>query len=264
MSFDDILSQSIPVVITSIYLLIIHKWVGKYPEPLPRSENPKKETKEALFLYFILMIVSITTVLVAWIYFPSFISESYSVNGILYFMALITIPGIILPALYVTRINKWNLEDLGITTQVLQPKVAIAALIFALGTTGFRFITSNPEAIPPIVLILVLYETCFFEEFFFRGIILSKFERSMGQKKALIWSSIIFGVLHIFTDFVFPILLGGNVGTVVFLGSFMLIQQILSGLNFGIVYMKTRNLFVVVIIHYLNNYLAAIIVSFIA
>jgi membrane protease YdiL (CAAX protease family) len=183
MSFDDILGQSIPVVITSIYLFIIHKWVGKYPEPLPRSENPKKEMKEALILYFILLIVTISTALGAWVYFPSFISESYSVNRILYVMALITVPGIILPALYVTRVNKWSWGDLGLKTQVLQPKVVIAAVIFALGTTGFRFIMSNPEALPPVVLILVLYETCFFEEFFFRGIILSKFEQAMGQKR---------------------------------------------------------------------------------
>jgi len=164
----------------------------------------------------------------------------------------------------VIRINKWKLKDLGFTKHVLQPSVAIAAFIFVVGTTFFRFISGNPVAIPAIAAILVLYETCFFEEFFFRGIILSKFERAMGQKKALLWSSIIFGLLHIFTDFIFPIMLGGDVTQVIFLGSFMMVLQILSGLNFGIIYIKTRNLFVGIIIHYLNNYLAGIIASIIA
>jgi len=178
------------------------------------------------------------------------------VNRILIVAALITIPGIIVPAVYVIRVNKWKAKDLGFTKQFLQPSVAIAAFIFVVGTTIFRFITGTPEAIPPLAAILVLYETCFFEEFFFRGIILSKFERAMGQKKALIWSSIIFGLLHVFTDFIFPIMLGGDVTTV-------MVLQILSGLNFGIIYIKTRNIIVGIVIHYLNNYLAGIIVTLI-
>jgi len=67
-----------------IYLLIIHKWVGKYPDPLPKSDDPKREVKEALILSLILMIATISIALIAWFFLPSLISETepYLVNRI--------------------------------------------------------------------------------------------------------------------------------------------------------------------------------------
>lgn len=71
------------------------------------------------------------------------------------------------------------------------------------------------------------------EEFAFRGLLINKWGETMGVTKALFLSSFIFSVLH------FQLFL----------------PQFMSGLVFGIAYIKTKKLWVPILLHALNNML---------
>jgi hypothetical protein len=111
-------------------------------------------------------------------------------------------------------------------------------------------------------LLIALYQNIFLEEFFFRGVIQSKFERAWGQNKAWILGGVIFGLIHIINDYFLPLILGEVFGTVIIVGSLALVMQILNGWFLGILYMKTRNLIPCIIVHFISNYLTAILVWF--
>lgn len=82
-----------------------------------------------------------------------------------------------------------------------------------------------------INIILVVLIAPLMEEFVFRGLILQRFMRKTSAPKALILSSIFFGILH------FEFLLSAT----------------LFGIFMGLVFLKTRNLWVPVILHVANN-----------
>jgi len=79
-------------------------------------------------------------------------------------------------------------------------------------------------------LILLLYNNNFLEEFYHRGVIQSKLERIVGQKKAILYGGILFGMTHIVFDIT---QLMGTQGILFVLFAFIL--QILSGWLLGIV-----------------------------
>ena len=80
-------------------------------------------------------------------------------------------------------------------------------------------------------IILVVLIAPLMEEFVFRGLILQRFMRKTSAPQALILSSILFGILH------FEFLLSAT----------------LFGIFMGLVFLKTRNLWVPVILHVANN-----------
>ena len=94
--------------------------------------------------------------------------------------------------------------------------------------SNVKLIIANILSILCIVII-----TPIFEEFFFRGILLTRWSIKWGIPKAIIYTSILFGILH--TD-----VIGG----------------IFSGYVMAIVYYKTKSLYVPICIHILNNFVA--------
>lgn len=101
------------------------------------------------------------------------------------------------------------------------------------------FITISPSAnlsllanILSIVLIVIIAPL--FEEFFIRGILLTRWSIKWGIPKAIIASSIVFGLLH------------DNI-----LGSFFF------GFVMSILYINTRTLYVPIVVHMLNNLIAS-------
>lgn len=77
------------------------------------------------------------------------------------------------------------------------------------------------------------------EEIFFRGFLINRFFTKFGIKKAVIYSSIIFGLFHadIFIAFIFAFLM-------------------------SIIYLKTRNLWFTIYCHFLNNFVLEIMGSY--
>lgn len=93
------------------------------------------------------------------------------------------------------------------------------------------------SGIPPIVLLIaggIIGPVC--EEIIFRGIILKGFLKSYSPKKAIVYSALIFGVIHLM-----PL---------------QVISAFFAGLVLGYIYYKTKSLWLPIIIHVLNNLLA--------
>jgi membrane protease YdiL (CAAX protease family) len=241
---------------------LFHAKIGKYPEPLPKSKIPKRELREAGFLYVIYTISLICLALLFITFKPTAFSEPYSIEGTLAVIAIFSITGFLIPILFVIRVNKWTAKDLGITTDIQQPRVFVAAVIIIIILLfGKNIFISDPEPAPLLFLVLALYSNIFIEEFFFRGIIQSKFERVMSQKQSWIWMGIVFGLIHIPSNILGSLSQESDIGIVLILNMFALINQIISGWFFGILYMKTRNLIPPIFVHYINNYLMIILIS---
>jgi len=121
----------------------------------------------------------------------------------------------------------------------------------------------SPAPAPVLFLLVALYQNIFLEEFFFRGVIQAKLERAWGQNKAWILGEIVFGLMHVINDYAIPLLLGVDVVSVIITGSLLLFIQTINGWFLGILYIKTRNLIPCIIVHFISNYLTAIIAWFI-
>lgn len=83
------------------------------------------------------------------------------------------------------------------------------------------------------------------EEFMFRGVILNRLKMKMGIKKAIILSSILFGMIHF------------ELG---------MLSAVIFGICMSLIYLRTKNIFVTSTIHIINNSIvsAAQVVSFLA
>lgn len=76
------------------------------------------------------------------------------------------------------------------------------------------------------------------EEFMFRGVILNRLKIKIGVKKAVLLSSILFGMIHC------------EVG---------IFSAIVWGICMSLIYLKTKNIFVTSAIHMINNFIASVL-----
>ncbi len=80
------------------------------------------------------------------------------------------------------------------------------------------------------------------EEFIFRGIVLEGFLKNYDPQKAIIWSAIIFGAVH--------------------LNPWQFIGAGVLGLYIGWIYYRTRSIIPCIVLHFINNLLAYLIFYF--
>ncbi len=91
------------------------------------------------------------------------------------------------------------------------------------------------------------------EELVFRGGIYNFFEKKINTKAAILISGAIFGSLHVLTG-----LMGGNL-----LELLHFITYFVMGCGFGLIYAKTKNIYVCIGVHFINN-LISVILMFVA
>lgn len=144
-------------------------------------------------------------------------------------------------------------SDLKIKDIILSFFINIALTIGILGTVVYITATLWPSAMSNlfneingtevdtaystiVYTISAAFVAPFAEEFMFRGVILNRLKIKFGVKKAIIISSILFGLMH----FELAILPG-----------------IVFGICMAVVYLKTKNIFVPVAIHLVNNVIAS-------
>lgn len=104
---------------------------------------------------------------------------------------------------------------------------------YSIEGTRFNSPSYNSTIIPIIVGIRTIMLTPIFEEIVFRGVIYEKLRVGYGVRKALIFSSLLFGIFHI--------------------GA---IPQMISGLIYAAWYIKTKSLRTPILVHMVNNFLA--------
>jgi len=231
-------------VLFHILLIFLIKGVGEYPAPLPHSENPRKEYIETVIYTLIVIFYLVVNI---------FVLNRFT-DSICITLCFSTIIYLLIPLAYVRYRDHWTSEDLGFTSKVKSLWVVIVSLIFY---TILGFKNTLTFEISWHILLISFYSNAFLEEFLFRGIIQSKLERAFGQKKALIFQAFLFMSIHIPVNS-FNFLLDGNFTRL--FSAFGL--QLINGIIFGLIFLKTRNIWISVICHYLNNWLGAIITLF--
>jgi membrane protease YdiL (CAAX protease family) len=234
----------------------LHKKIGEYPEPLATSENPKRDIRESLLLWSIMFVIASVFAFIVYTSGLFELSDPYSLVLMTSWVVVYTIPGLVIPLLFVLFVNRWNArEDLGLTTKIHQSRVWVYVIVFQvilifaeLSIRGFP-----AELAPVFFLVISLYATVFIEEFLYRGVIQSKLERALGQNKGWFYGGIVFGLAHIPANFFAPMWSTGTVDVIAAL--LMLGVQIVNGWWFGITYTKTRSLIPGIIIHYIADFL---------
>lgn len=233
--------------------LLLHFVVGKYPDPLPASKEPRREILEALGLWAILSIaitIAVFIVPASELTVPTFQSALVGNLALSPFWILI-------PLFIVLRVNKWTSKDLGFTKPISRSVMIFTLAVFAI-IGVLQFIDPGFKPLPVWLVLMSLYQPALTEEFFFRGVIQGKLERALGQNKAWFYSGILFGLLHTSVNFFGQqwYKYGENILNVVFL----LVLQTVAGWVFGIMYMKSRSLLPSYIAHYFaDGRLASII-----
>ena len=97
----------IPALFYIIFLSIVNK-LGKYPVPLPRSENPKKEYIEVV-LCTLIVILYLTVDIFVLRTFIDFFYNALVFNSIIF---------LLIPLIYVYYRDHWTSKDLIITYRV--------------------------------------------------------------------------------------------------------------------------------------------------
>jgi len=253
----DLIWRLIFFVTIGSLILILHKWIGKYPEPLTQSSEPKKEIKDVLFLWCIAVIFPIIRIFAISPWLNNIINQRFFIE--LAYVPMLATTYIAIPFIFIIRRSKWSKTDLGLNWNVKSWGVTVFAVTLGLisGLTAFlsdqAVISSDPIRIG--TLVLLLFNNDFIEEFFHRGIIQSKLERVIGQNKAILLGGILFGLTHITFD-ITQLLDSG----IIFV-FFAFVLQTMLGWLLGIIYMKTRSLWPGIICHYLVNWLPSILVG---
>ena len=125
----------------------------------------------------------------------------------------------------------WGVVLLVVSSVVLEPLLALfperylEMLNQAIGTGGWAILTT-------VIVAPVL------EEVLFRGMILGSLRESGNTVRAVVLSSLIFGIIHIIPQ--------------------QVVNAFVVGLILGLVYVRTGSLFAVILIHALNNAVAYI------
>lgn len=229
-----------------VHILLLNFLVkcGKYPSILPRSENPRKEYIEAVIYTLIVILYLAINIFVLYGFSDSFyIALGFS-----------TVIFLLIPLIYVLYRDHWTSKDLGISYKVKSRWVVIASIIIY---TYFGFTNTLTAEISWYLLLIYFYSNAFLEEFLFRGVIQSKLERAIGQKKAIIFQALLFMSIHIPVNS-FHFFLDSD-----FIRLFSAFGfQLINGIIFGMIFLKTRNIWISVICHYLSNWFGAIITLF--
>ncbi len=234
----------IPILILVIFFVIffvLHRWIGKYPTPLPLSKGRKREILETIALWAF-------SVVVVTIFMLSRTPEELAApsNELWGLISLVQLGLFIVgPLLFVLLVNKWTAKDLGFSMPSGRAVTIFAIAVYAF--FGIIPLFFDMEPIHVSVLLFAIYVTVFVEEFFFRAIIQGKLERALGQNKAWFYSGILFGLAHLVTNFFV-------MGLDIVPGVLELIGQIIAGWTFGIIYMKTRSLLPSFVAHYVTDF----------
>lgn len=236
---------------------LLHRVVGRYPEPLPGAGNPKREILQALSVWGVAVIFPVLMIYVVSPWLNQAVADATLRELIR--TPLLSLPYVALPLFIVLKLNRWTAKDIGLTWRTQSGSVAAFAVIFGLVTGGIAFISNQAvigmEPLPAGVLLLLLYNNSFVEEFCHRGVIQSKLERALGQRKAILLGGILFGLTHV----LFDIHMVGSEGALVIL--LTVLTQTMAGWLLGLIYMKTRSLWPGIVGHYLGNWLPSILIG---
>jgi hypothetical protein len=254
----EVASKVVFGVAAGCVLWLLHRWIGAYPPPLPRSPQPRREAGAVVLLWLTalatetLRVVALTPWLERTVPDPT-LRELVQAP-------LLSLPYLALPLFVVVRRGGWSARDLGLVWRIRSRSVTAFAVGFGALSGSVPFLTGQAvmgyDPLPPAVFVLLVYTNAFLEEFFHRGVIQATLERALGQGRAVLCGGVLFGLTHAAFD-VSRLLETQGVLAVVLA---MLLQG-MAGSLFGIIFVKTRSLWPGVACHYLINWFSAILAA---
>lgn len=239
-------------IVLVIILILILKLFGNYPEPLPSIKDQREEIRDVIIIWVLFTIFLVIFIFVLRILFPISPGDIYLLS-----LSVLTFGFFLTQLWYLLRKDKINRRELGLIKKVESLPVAFFGIAGYVIIGILSFFLLDTMEVGLIYLIILLYSNAFLEEFIFRGVIQTKLERATDQKKAIMYQGIIFVLIHIPYDILLYSILGDLVYVVL-----LFILQFIHGLIYGIIFMKTRNLWVSVVCHFLTNWTGATIVLF--
>lgn len=242
-------------VIIGVLLWILHSQIGNYPEPLPRSQQPKREMWEVMLFWGSAMVVPI---LMMYAISP-WLERTLTDRTLRELVRVPLLSGlyVALPLVVVLKQNRWATRDLGLSLRSQSRDVSVFAVVFGSVSGSLAFFTGQTvvglESQDWGELLLLIYNNAFIEEFYFRGVIQTRLEKAFGQVTALSWGGILYGSTHIALD------ISALAETGLIFIFFALLLQTMAGWLLGLIFMKTRSLWPGVACHYMVNWLPSIL-----
>lgn len=236
------------------FVFVSNRKLGAYPPSLPKIRRKQRELIEALLLWGAdVTIVSyfFLSQLYPGLPYPQLLVTSYiSINPIL-------LASLILPPIFLRFWRRTQeRQALGLGFRIFWKPAAF--LIILMSIFGIIiFLIRGGQAFPFPLLAWRLVSPSFEEELLYRGGIQTKLERALSPRAAWLIGGVLFGLVHIPTDFFGSIWVyyGRNVVTSL---SFLL-TQITFGWLTGIFFIRSRSLYPCVLGHYLFDFLPDIL-----
>lgn len=241
---------------SGIILWVVHRWIGPYPAPLPRSRDRGRELREVALLWLVAVAVPIVRIHAVTPWLERVLADRTLRE--LVNVPLLSLPYLVLPLALTVGRNGWSAADLGLTWRVKSRGVAAFAVAFGVLSGCVPLLTGQAvmgfDPLPAGEFLLLIYTNSFLEELYHRGVIQSKLERALGQGRAVLWGGILFGLTHVAFDISRLLATQGVIAV-----ALAVLLQSMAGWLFGIIYMKTRSLWPGIVCHYTINWLSAIL-----
>jgi len=250
----DLLWRLLYSSLISLLLWVLHKYIGSYPAQLPRSVKPHRD----IWIVMLLWVVAVLSRGILMVTVMPWLNRSVSDPFLreLSLSPFLTLVYVFLP-LSLLWWKGWSQKDLGISLKNQSPEVSIFAIVFGVLSGCIAYL--NGQTVVGLEshhwgeLFVLFYNNAFIEEFYFRGVMQSLLERALGHMKALLWSGILYGSVHILLD----LAILSDTGILFVL--FAVLLQTMAGWLLGMIFMKTRSLWPGIICHYLVNWLPSIL-----
>ena len=245
------IGRLILILFIAIVAVVLYLW-GEFP-------HKRRETKGLVSQKKVLVILvgGQFLFLSLGIYVLAPLINGWGANYYFVYIVLATLLLVVLPFLHIDRFDRWSLRDIGFNRKILLPKLALFATISYVIYTIIRIFALAPAYFPFWIILLMFYSNAIIEEYFNRGIIQSKLETIYDPKHALLLQTIIFTIIHV------PANLANFLENQdIFLLVTQFVFQIIHGFIYGLLYMKTKNIWPSIICHYFTNWLAPIIFLF--
>ena len=187
-------TQVLGVFLLLIVFLILYNKIRPFSTPLEVTDNPRRELMEVATLFTITFSLS----MVYWLWgLPALSLNPVISFSLKFFVSLLVL------AFVELVLHRRKPEDLGLVGYATQGRSTAAFLIgFGVLWGVLKLIVGYPTSHQSIgVLLYYVLIPAFIEEWEFRAIYQTKIERSLGQDKAWLIGGILFGCMHIPTDF---------------------------------------------------------------
>lgn len=213
-----------------------------------KSDEPQISEKTTISLNLVILLPVVHFTYLAILIFlinPNF-NISYYVS-----IGVSTLIFLVIPIFYLFK-HGWTWRDLGLIRNIQNRPIAIISITGYLIFGVLRYFLLAPVDFSALMLVIYFFTNAFFEELLYRGIFLSALEGHIVGNRLLLIQTLVFTTIHIPANLSIYFSNGDEIALIL-----AFTFQFLHGLIFGLVYLKTRSVWISIILHYLSNWMGA-------